>query len=445
MEKKGFGLNQLGLVNDASEKYGGPEKVLKAIEKYKDLQELQNLIKTVTAEQRKLSEQLETDRKETATLERQRKDLSEQIESDTTTLARLKRLRDLGYDDTRLRDLATSASSLGGVQKVLAALGKLHDVNELQLTISELRKTKALLEQEKTNMETANAHLKAHIDATTKLIEEHQLGLDAIAGLLRIAKKYGTPPQVLKAFETYDSLEQLKKEKKKTDDEIKKAKTRLIELTNQEKELRNLVSELLPTIETGLKDWIKGLNEKIDETTKSVTSTLNSQNGAFKKGFNDSLKDVKDLKTILDADFKSIKDNADKQVKALADTMKSTVDEDQKDFAKAFKATKENILDEIKSLLDAAHELDKAYVERKSDLPQLKAFLQLIDLVNEPSKITDISFLSTIQLTLRKTSDWINLNPTKFGYYPSSTDLTDSIRRTEDLLGKVNFEPHPST
>ncbi len=445
LEKTGFSLNQLKLVYDTAVGYGEPEKVLKAIGSYNDLQHLENQIRTTKAEQKKLDDLLEADRKEKATLERDTKDLKDEIESHKPTLARVKRLNDLGYDDTILNDLATSTGSLGGVQQVVTSLGKLHDVNELQLTISELKKTKTQLEQEKTSVETANAHLKAHIDATTQLIEEHKLGLDAISALLRIARKHGTAPQVLKAFETYDSIEQLRKEEKKTEDDIEKTKASLNELTHQEKELRDKVAELLPKIETDVKKWIKDLNEKFDAATISVTSTLKSQNETFKKDFADSIKDANDLKIKLDGDFKTINENAETEIKTLTNQMKTNVESSKNEFVVAFDKSKRDILSELKSLLDAAHELDKAYNERQAEVPKLTKFLQLIDLVDDPRSVTDIRFLATIQLTLRKTAQWINLNPSKFGYHPSASDLSYSIEELDKKLSKVSFEPSAIT
>ena len=212
-------------------------------------------------------------------------------------------------------------------------------------------------------------------------------------------------------------------------------------LMNSLRGLRTVVDKILPGIESSLTTWKKNLDDKLNDTTTKVESTLNSQNQKFEKTFNDSLVDIEKLKKTLDGDFKTIKETADTETKTLTAQMKSSVEAGINDFTNAFEQTKIKIKAEINSLLEAAHELDNAYTEQQTELPKLKTFLQLIDLVDDPSRVTDIRFLATIQLTLRKTKQWINLNPSKLGYYPSAADLANTIDRLDELLSKVNFEP----
>jgi DNA repair ATPase RecN len=156
-----------------------------------------------------------------------------------------------------------------------------------------------------------------------------------------------------------------------------------------------------------------------------------------------SSKKIEELKKNLAKDLDMIDDTADKETKALTIQMKSDIEARSEEFKKTFGQTATEIKSEIKSILDAAHELDKAYKEREAELPKLKEFLQLVDLVDDPSRVTDIRFLATIQLTLRKTAEWANLNRSKFGFYPSASDLSRSIEALDTMLSKVSFEQPP--
>jgi len=245
----------------------------------------------------------------------------------------------------------------------------------------------------------------------------------------------------LKAFEAYDSLEQLKTASEKTEDEIRRAKASLKELTEQEEALRNKVGELLPKIDADVKQWTNDLTEKLNEVTKSATAALASQNETFKKESDHTIKDINGLKAKLDGDFKTIKENAEAEVKSITELMKSDVNGSKKDFIDAFDQTKQSILDQIKRLIAASQELDKAYKARQEDLPKVQAIVQLIDLISDPRAVTDIRFLGTVHLLLKRSADWIRMNDSRFKFYPTSYDLTTSMNNLDEMLKRLNLEP----
>src|SRR5208337_2593633 len=103
--------------------------------------------------------------------------------------------------------------------------------------IAKLKTEKEKAEAEKTQIENTTAHLKTHIEITKELVDTHKLGLDAISSLLRICKKHGKPEQVLKAFEQFNSLEELKKDRQTVEQDIENKKSDLKVLEEKEKAL----------------------------------------------------------------------------------------------------------------------------------------------------------------------------------------------------------------
>jgi len=446
LEVKGFGLNHLGLIDEASKKLGGPEQVLTAISKYSDLKELQKAVKETADQKKAASDELENTHRESTKLKNERSELNTQINSAKVLLNRIKRVQDLGYTELLLKNLVDLTKTAGGISQTLTALRKLIKKHELDNTLLDLQNQKKKLELEKTTAQEANAHLNAHIAATRKLIEDHKLGLDAIAALLRIAKKYGSAPDVLKAFENYDSVNELKKEQSSLRTQIDNANANLKELTAQEKVLRDSVAKVIPEIESNVKRWIKSLDDKLNETTTTVESTLKTQSQKFNEAFTEYLSNMKGLKEGLDDDFKKIKDTSEGQVKILTDLMKSGVEDSSKDFTKTFAEARTSILKQISSILEAAHEIDKAYAERKAEPEKVRAFLELLTMAEDPTKITDIRFLATLETLLEKTKEWVTLNASRFHqYYPGPSDIRTTIDSLLTLLRKVDFEPRATT
>jgi len=105
--------------------------------------------------------------------------------------------------------LAALAEKYGGPKAVFQALKAYANYGEIANRISKARAELDSLKTEINKLDAKHAHLKSAIAMCESLIQDHELGLDAIATLLSIAKKYGEPTSVLKAVQMYGDLKSM--------------------------------------------------------------------------------------------------------------------------------------------------------------------------------------------------------------------------------------------
>jgi predicted nucleic acid-binding Zn-ribbon protein len=367
LEEVGFGMNNLQQISISAQAFGGPEQVLAAINEYGEIGKLQAESQRLENQKNTASNELSEVKKKITESERQLASTTKQITSAQSTLMRLEELTRLGYDDEALRDLSTNSSNLGGVGPALSALTKFKTLNELEVEIGNLQQKAAELRLEKTKMETSNAHLAGHIDATRKLIEEQKLTLDAIHSILRIAEKYGSPQNVLRAFEEYDSIQQLQTEQRNLAAEIGSKRTELTQLEDLEKTQRGKVDQQLQEIEAKaiqLKEML--------------------------------VKSFGDMKIMLSAETKTLLDSA------------------LQDFEKSFEETKEKVKSEVQTVVNTAHQTGIEVEKLRSQLEEKGPFFELMELNRDP-RDPEVSprILSTFEALLPKLEEWVEVNQKK--------------------------------
>lgn len=129
--------------------------------------------------------------------------------------------------------MASLAEKYGGPKAVFQAL-KAH-TNYAELT-NRISKAKSELDRLKTGINKLDAkysHLKSAIAMCDSLIHEHNLGLDAVATTLSIAKKYGEPINVLRTLDTYGSLKMMTEELGEVEGQVQEREKLLHQLEGQ--------------------------------------------------------------------------------------------------------------------------------------------------------------------------------------------------------------------
>jgi myosin heavy subunit len=474
IEPAGFGVNSLKQIAKASEIFGSPEKVLEAISKYTSLTHLETQLKAKEQQANNTQAQLTEETEKRENLQKEVDELERKLKSHKDVLESIDQLTAIGYDNKTLQNLAISTQNWGGIQQTLTAFKQFKHAIEIATENARLEAEKQTKITEKAQLENSNVHLKTHIEITKELVDTHKLGLDAISSLLRICKKYGKPEQVLKALEQYNGLEELKKDRQTVEEDIENKKSNLKVLEEKEKALENKVDEYLPKIATmsekltnDLAEKFKGITTTAETEIKTcidgVTATLKterdsletSQRTAFTKTeeanknltskfdetFNKALTAVDEQSKTMKTSIETIKTDAKEKAAALLKNLTSELDKAQDTLTKKFEETTTSITKQLQSVLSAAHEVDRAYEERNAETDQVKAFLQLVDLVNNPASIPNASFLTTIQLVLRKTSEWVTMHSKHFrGYYSTPQYI---ISRIDSLLGtleKIDYD-----
>lgn len=404
LEDKGFGLHSLNAISATVKAFGeSPESVLEALAKYGEIKKLEATLQDLQIKQTDASAQLGKLQEESQKSKDQLTKLNAEIESAQTTLQSLEETGKLGYNRQALQNLAAATVNLGGVTTVLTAIKEYKRLTDLQAEIQKIEERKTRLEKEKTEMETRNLHLKGHMDTVHALIEEpHKLTLDALESLVRIAKKYGPSESIFKAFEEYDTLQQLKDEKHNLEQKITETKDELQHLQDQEKTVRKKIDEFIP---------------QLDSEMKILTD-------AFEKKFKDTLA----------SEETSMKDK-------FTETRES-INTTHNEVMEAFKQLTDQVTAELKSVLDAAHEIDNAYEQRERKADEIKAFVELLSLVEDPNSVTNARVVATTQLILSRFGIWLKANGTRFGptglLYVSPNSVADTCQNLAKNLGTLS-------
>ena len=421
LEEKGFGLHSLNAISEMVTSFGEkPEKVFESLAKYGEIRKLEAALQELQTKNGDASGRLGKLEEEIQKSNDQLTKLRADVQSEQATLQSLEEVEKLGYDMKALQNLAATTANLG-VTTVLTAIKEYKRLTDLQTEIQRTEDRKARLDKEKTEMETRNLHLKGHIDVVHTLIgEPHNLTLDALESLLRIAKKYGPSESVFKGFEEYDRLQQLKDEQHKLEQKITETNEHLKQLQDQEKTLQDKIDQLMPHLEAKAKTLTDAFETKLkDLTTLVETGVKNAE-----KEFTDAL------------------DVESKSVTTQFSQVQVSIDTTSQDVNKAFTTLKDQVTAELKSVLDAAHEVDAAYEQRERKTDDIKAFVELLNLVEDPNSVTNSRVIATTQLILSKFGIWLKANETKFGttglIYVTPSSAADSCQNLAKNLGTLS-------
>ena len=245
LEDEGFSLDSLPVLTKLAQNYGDAQKVLEAVSAYGSIGELQNEISSAKKELQDLSAEKAYIHKQLAETQTMLSELAKPLQAYHSAV-------DLGFGEEELADLAALAEKYGGPKAVLQALKAYGNYGGITDRIS---KAKAHLDSLKTEINKLDAkhnHLKSAIAMCDSLIHDHKLGLDAIATLLSIAKKYGEPASVLKAVQMYGNAKAMTQKLTELEAKVQETEKLSNQLEGQHKaSLKHLESLSAITLKVG--------------------------------------------------------------------------------------------------------------------------------------------------------------------------------------------------
>jgi len=205
LEKQGLGLDSLDSLVELAKNLGDPQQIIESISKYSSLIELNEQIAVKEQELDRLNQQLADVHEQLDQVENKSSELKGALEA-------YEEVARLGFTEAQLLKLATLARKHGTVKRVLEAVEGYVDyvdmTNKVNKAKADLSSTKARIDK----LEAEHAHLKTAITMCQTLLQQYKFGLDAMATILSVAKKYGGAVDVLKGLEAYGKLEALQQE-----------------------------------------------------------------------------------------------------------------------------------------------------------------------------------------------------------------------------------------
>ena len=200
LEENGLSLDCIPALVKLAKTYGESQKVIEAFSAYGSLSELKKEIEVT-------QDNLEELKAGVNSLEQK----SQQAKTDLSELEKplqsYQKVFSLGFDEEELDNLVNLSAKYGGHKAVLRALTLYADYQEIMEKVGEAKSQFNTLQTETGKINVKYDHLKSAVTMCDNLLYTHKFGLDAIVSILAVAKKYGQPLNVLKALDTYGSLQ----------------------------------------------------------------------------------------------------------------------------------------------------------------------------------------------------------------------------------------------
>lgn len=248
LQKIGFTLESIGSIGEAAKALGSPAKIIEAINTFGGISRL-------VSDEAKLKKAVAQRISHRDDLVRETKGLQENLDQLKGILSLVNRLKEIGYDEEVLTQLAANSENLGGVKSVMDALGMYSKLsvldNEIQKTSEKLAGYVAKLKQTQADHE----HLLPVIGIIQTLVYKKGFSAESIKELLRLAESYGDPFEVFSAVSSYGDIKRIHGQVM----ELKRAKA-VIEGEKQE-----LVAEVA---------GLRGTTDKVIEEFVSVSKYL---------------------------------------------------------------------------------------------------------------------------------------------------------------------------
>ena len=223
LEENGFTLDSLPALAKLAKTHGAADKVLDAVYAYGSLSEIENQKKTADHELRQMEDKKTAAQHELA-------ETKQKLAQERIPLQSYQKVRDLGFDEKALVQLANVAEKHGGVKPFLKAMGAHGEYAAIMKDIQQAKSQRASLQTAIETLDAKHSHRRTAVEMCEKLLTEYGLGLDAIGTMLAMARKHGEPSIVMKAMEGYGSLQGMIQIEHQLDGRIKEKKSLLAEL-----------------------------------------------------------------------------------------------------------------------------------------------------------------------------------------------------------------------
>ena len=236
LERRDFGLDSLMHLVELIKKYGKPDQVIEAVSEYGSLKDLRDQNNVAQID-------LENSRQAIICLEQEMDQIGNKLSKMEEPLEAYEKVKGLGFTEEVLNRLSNLAQKYGGVGKTFKAVEAFTDYSDIVGKCNEAKANLANLEANNAKLETSYCHLKTAIDMCDTLIQEYKFGLDAIATIFSVAKKYGEPLEVLKVIEAYGKLQSVQQE-------LEKQEAKASEQKNLNTQLKIRHEEMLDKLES---------------------------------------------------------------------------------------------------------------------------------------------------------------------------------------------------
>jgi len=159
-----------------------------------------------------------------------------------------------------------TSDKYGGAKEVLKATNTYSGIKELEVQASGLEKRRADVEAEIKSLNAQYAHLQTVIGICNSLLYKYKFSISAINNLYELAKRHGSPLEVLKILGRYGDLNGIEAEVSRLSNRKAEFEARIKEVEKQLQELRGMADEL----KNSTKDLLKPLAEEIGRGVNSI-------------------------------------------------------------------------------------------------------------------------------------------------------------------------------
>ena len=236
VELSGLSLAALAPLAKLAQKHGEAQQVMEALTGFNSLQEVEEKLNHTQKEADKKKAELADSKQQLAELNKKYLQLQQGIEAYQT-------VQKMGFYESTLKNLSTLNSSYGGTNMVIEGMKKYKDLEDLKYNVKqEEAKLEQYRAQSSSEMMKYN-HLITAITMCQTLIADHGLGPDAVKTIYQLAKKFGTPSDVLKAVELYGSMADIEKRLAEQNGNLEKRQQFLAQLEGEIKEADDRIKE----------------------------------------------------------------------------------------------------------------------------------------------------------------------------------------------------------
>jgi hypothetical protein len=308
LEKVGFTVEILKQIRQASTSFGDANLVIKAINEYGILVELENEINHANAKKERIQLDIEQSK---ASL----RDIQEKTAQQQELFTEYKELKELGFDEISLKQIKQIAIRYGAtdndpnsnisfnsdddsnsknnnnnnnksvssiptkdfVNKAFQALNKFADIADIELEIKSLQRKRTDVEAALNKVNSDYVHLQSLIAMCNTLLYDLKFSPSAIEQLYSVAKRYGKPIDVLEAIGKYNNLKSIERQ-------TQELENKKIELEANMKVLENLIHEFkgqTDAIKSSIDGLLKPMQQEIvqsfNNATQAITTTYQQQ------------------------------------------------------------------------------------------------------------------------------------------------------------------------
>ncbi len=263
LAENGLELHSLSALVELAGNFGNAEEVLEVVSTYGELSEIRGQIEAAKAELKSWHEQLSSAGQRLSEIEARFTELKQPLEAYEKAVK-------MGFTEDKLATLCTLAQKYSGVDGVLQAVKAHTNYAEIINKISKAKTAVGDTKAEIDKLETEYGHLKTATTMCNRLVQQYNFGMDAIATIFSVAKKYGEPVDVLKAVESYGKLQFAQQELSKLEGKVAERK----ELANQ---LEGQFEEVLSQLES-----LNAMALKVGAEVAKVESKLQESKGLHK-------------------------------------------------------------------------------------------------------------------------------------------------------------------